>query len=196
MTPGPDSPRRAVFVDKDDTVVRDVPYSACVDLVEWMPGAVEGLRTLAAAGFELVLVTNQSGVARGAYSERDLERYLAGLRGRLAAHGVALRSVEYCPHHPDAPRRRYRRVCSCRKPNPGMLVRAGRRLGVDMRASWMVGDLLDDVEAGRRAGCRTALLAVHDDQTPPERGIRHPDLVCSSLAQAAEVIAAGSRAVA
>lgn len=188
--------RPAVFVDKDDTIIRDVPYNTCPALIEWLPGALPGLRRLAHAGFELVVVTNQSGVSHGISSEDQLTRYLAALADEAAGAGVRLAALEYCPHHPEAKLRSYRRFCACRKPNPGMLVRAARRLGLDPARSWMVGDLLDDIEAGTRAGCRTALVAVHADQVPPPDGVRHPDVVAPSFEEAAARILAVSRAVA
>lgn len=185
-------PRRAVFVDKDDTLVRDVAYSAREDALEWMPGALEGLRVLDAAGFEIVLVTNQSGIAHGLFSEQDLHSYLRCLSVRLAQEGLRLAGVEYCPHHPEAAVEAYRRPCVCRKPGPGMLVRAAAYHRFDLRRCWMVGDLVDDVEAGSRAGCGTALLAVHEDQVPHDAGVRCPDVVAGSLLEAAGKIVSDS----
>lgn len=195
MSASPQS-RPAIFVDKDDTLLRDVPYNAFPGLIEWLPGAQAGLRRLASAGFELVVVTNQSGVARGRYTEERLARYLEVLARDAAQAGVRFSAIEYCPHHPEATLERYRRFCACRKPNPGMLVRAANRLDLDLAHSWMIGDLLDDVEAGWRAGCRTALIAMHSDQIPPADGVRHPDIVACSFDDAAARIVASSRAVA
>lgn len=181
--------RPAVFVDKDDTLVEDVPYSVAVDAIRFAPGACEALGLLAEAGFGLVLVTNQSGVARGLFGEEEVRGYLRTLARMLAREGVLLADARYCPHHPDAAVARYRAECACRKPQPGMILDSARDLGIDLTRSWMVGDLLDDVEAGARAGCATALVDVHADQRPPDDGLRRPDIIVASLTQAAEHIA-------
>ena len=186
----------AVFFDKDGTLVRDVPYNVRPELIEWLPGVFEALGTLHDAGFRLVVVTNQSGVAHGRFTERELDRYLAAFTDELADAGVTLDAVVYCPHHPEGRLSRYRRFCACRKPNPGMLASAAARLAIDTPRSWMIGDLLDDVEAGARAGTFTVLLGVHDDQRPPESGLRRPDIVAYSVTEAADAILRHSMAVA
>lgn len=177
-----------VFLDKDDTLIRDVPYSARTEDIEWVSDAFDALSRLQEAGFRLALVTNQSGVARGDFSERQVRAYLDELSRRLSVEGVRLEGTLYCPHHPHARVERFRQDCSCRKPRPGMLRTAQARLGADLRRSWMVGDLLDDVEAGSRAGCRTVLLEAHADQVPAACGHRSPDAVADSLTAAVDHI--------
>lgn len=178
----------AVFVDKDDTVVRDVPYSASPNDISWTDGAIDGLVRLQAAHYALVMVTNQSGIAQGLLTETDVRSYLSTLAKRLSDQGVSLAAALYCPHHPEGDVAAYRLDCDCRKPGPGLLRCAAALLKLDLRRSWMVGDLLDDVEAGSRAGCRTVLVAVHDDQVPPTGGPRRPDAVAGSFRSAAEHI--------
>jgi histidinol-phosphate phosphatase family protein len=108
----------------------------------------------------------------------------------LAPHAVRLDAIYLCPHHPEGTVAEHARACACRKPQPGMLLAAARELNVDLGRSWLVGDILDDVEAGRRAGCRTALLDV-GSETEWRRGpMRAPDVVCGSLLEAAEAILA------
>lgn len=186
---------KTVFLDKDDTVLCDVPYSVRVDGIEWAVGALESMRRLEDAGYSLALVTNQSGVARGDFTEHQVREYLREVIRQAAREGVRLSAALYCPHHPDGIIERFSRSCACRKPNPGMLAYAAGLLGADLEHSWMVGDLLDDVEAGRLAGCRTVLLSVHEDQVPAEDGPRSPDFVVPTLALAAEKILALSETV-
>ncbi len=149
--------RRAVFLDKDGTVLRNVPYNADPARMELLPGAAAGLRRLARAGFALVVVSNQSGVARGYFPEEALEVVHGRLTTLFAGAGARLAGFFYCPHHPDG-QGPYALACSCRKPAPGLVRRAASELGIDLSRSWMVGDILDDVEAGQRAGCRTVLV--------------------------------------
>ena len=167
------APRRAVFLDKDGTLIVDVPYNADPAKLEFQPGAREALAAFAAAGFALVIVSNQSGLALGRFTHdafAALRRVLAERLWREA--GVALLDFVFCPHARD--------TCACRKPSPLMLHVAAREFGLDLSRSWMVGDTLDDVEAGRRAGCSTVLYESggetvwHD--TPPRRPhARHRD---------------------
>lgn len=148
--------RPAVFIDKDGTLVENVPYNVDPALLRFRPAALPTLAALAQAGYVLLLATNQSGLAHGYFTRRDFSRLQAALEQRLQDEaGVTLLDVLVCPHAPGeggAP------ACLCRKPAPGMLTRAARMHGLDMARSWMVGDTLDDVEAGRRAGCRSVLL--------------------------------------
>lgn len=177
--------KRAIFLDKDGTLVENVDYNVDPGLIRFPDGVLDSLGQLRNAGFELVVVTNQSGLARGMFSERELKHYLAELGSILKAEGTPLAGIYYCPHHPEARDSRYRRFCSCRKPNPGMLARASRELGLDLSHSWMVGDLLDDVEAGHRAGCWSALVNHDGNEAVPPQGLRAPDVWTATLASAA-----------
>lgn len=150
--------RRAVFLDKDGTLVENVPYNVDLERIRLTDGAIEGLRALNAVGYLLIVVTNQSGVARGYFPESALLAVEGRLRRLLAAGGVPLHGFYYCPHEPDGTVQAYARRCVCRKPAPGLLRRGARDHRIDLTASWMIGDILHDVEAGRRASCRTVLL--------------------------------------
>jgi len=156
VTPPLPLPRRAVFIDKDGTLVENVPYNVDPTLLRWRPGALPALAALAGAGYQLLLATNQSGLGHGYFTRRQFAWLQQVLVQRLRDEaGVQLLDVMVCPHAPGpggAP------ACLCRKPAPGMLTRAARMHRLDLVGSWMVGDTLDDVEAGRRAGCRTVLL--------------------------------------
>jgi D-glycero-D-manno-heptose 1,7-bisphosphate phosphatase len=181
--------RRAVFLDKDGTLVENVPYNVDPARIRLAPGA-SGLRRLHDAGYRLVVVSNQSGVARGAFAEAALAGVERRLRELLAGFGVVLAGFHYCPHHPEAEILAYRRECSCRKPAPGLLVGAAAAHGLDLARSWMVGDILDDVEAGRRAGCRAVLLDNGGEDQWQAGEHRIPDLVARDLGEAAELILA------
>lgn len=150
--------RPAVFLDRDGTIVREVEYLRSPQELRLLPRAGQAMRRLNEAGFAVIVVTNQSGIARGLLTEDDLEEIHTVLRRRLARRGVRVDAIYWCPHHPEASRPEYRRRCRCRKPSPGMLLRAGRELDLDLSQSYVVGDSERDVEAGRRAGCRTVLV--------------------------------------
>jgi histidinol-phosphate phosphatase family protein len=182
-----------VFLDKDGTLVEDVPYNVDPARLRLAPGAAEGLPRLVAGGFRLAVVSNQSGVARGFFPESSLKGVEAGLRRLLGDIGVSLAGFSYCPHHPQGVVADYAKVCECRKPGPGLILAAARELGADPRECWMVGDILDDVEAGRRAGCRTVLVD-NGNETEWEPGpFREPHFRVRDLAEAAETILASGR---
>ncbi len=146
------SGQRAAFVDRDGVLNEDHGYVGRIEDFHWLPGAIDALHRLQQAGFALVVITNQSGIARGLYREADFERLCDHMRSELAARGVRLAAIEHCPHLPDAPLAAYRRLCDCRKPAPGMILRAARRLELDLAASWLFGDKPIDIAAGRAAG--------------------------------------------
>lgn len=148
--------RAAIFLDRDGTLNREVDYLRRVEDLELLPGVAPALRRLAEAGFALVVVTNQSGIGRGLLDEERLAAIHARLTRDLAAEGVELLDVLWCPHLP--PEEPGGVECSCRKPAPGMLLEAARRHGLDLHRSWMVGDSLRDAEAGVAAGVRAALV--------------------------------------
>lgn len=152
----------AVFLDRDDTLIHNDGDLGDPDQVRLMPGVPEGLRALRRAGFRLVVVTNQGGVARGRYTEDDVDlvhRRIAELVDEAAGEVDLLERFYYCPYHPDAAVAAYRRDHFWRKPRPGMLLQAARDLDLDLGSSWLIGDRPRDVEAGRTAGCRTILLS-------------------------------------
>ncbi len=161
-------PNKAVFLDRDGTLIANRHYGSDPDGIELLDGVVEGLVALRGAGYKLLLVSNQSGVARGYFDEGAVARMHDRLQRMLNRHGAALDGLEYCPHHPDGVASPYAVECSCRKPAPGMLRRATRKHGVNLSASWMVGDIEADVEAGRRAGARTVLVGPGKSTTLPD----------------------------
>jgi histidinol-phosphate phosphatase family protein len=149
---------RAVFVDKDGTLVRDVTFNVDPDRIVLLPGVAGGMRVLHDAGYRLVVVSNQPGVAMGLFPAEALSRVEAKLSELLAEVGVAVEGFFWCTH---GARRRgggTLAACACRKPKPGLLQQAAKRCGLDLSRSWMLGDILDDIEAGHRAGCRAILV--------------------------------------
>lgn len=142
--------RAVVFLDRDGTLVRDTGHPHRDEDYALLPGAVEGARALAEAGYVLAIATNQSGIGRGLFDWPAYQRFQARLLAELAAGGVRIAATFVCPHAPDA-------GCACRKPAPGLLLRARDALDADLAASWMVGDGARDVEAARNAGCRGAV---------------------------------------
>lgn len=170
--------RRAVFLDRDDTIMVDAVYTKDPEAVRLLPGAAEGIRALADAGFLIVIATNQSGLGRGYFTEEDLTAVNERLRDELRAGGADYDALYYCPHRPEE-------ACDCRKPKPGLLLRAASDLGVDLDASYCIGDREWDMEAGRAAGMRTVLIT--NGQHREDLGIQ-PDHVAGDLTEAARLI--------
>jgi len=182
-------PKTAVFLDKDGTLIRNVPYNVDPSRIQLSQGAGAALRMLAEMECELVIVSNQSGVARGYFAEQDLRGVEDCLRSLLHQEaGVELAGFYYCPHHPDGSITRYAVDCGCRKPQPGMLQQAARELDIDLENSWMVGDILDDIEAGRRAGCRTILINNGSETEWVLSPERQPHFIVSNIAEAARTV--------
>lgn len=181
--------RPAVFIEKDGTLVENVPYKADPALLHFMPAAPEALAALSAAGFALVVVTNQSGLALGRFTRAAFAELQAAFELRLRElAGVVLTDFVLCPHRagPDGVP-----VCLCRKPAPGMLTRAARVHGLDLARSWMVGDTLDDVEAGHRAGCRTVLFDSGRESRRQGPPLRTPHASCTDWDDIAHLLLAG-----
>ena len=149
---------KAVFLDKDGTLVPDLPHNvepACITLCR---GAGPALRLLVRLGYRLFVVTNQPGIAFGRFAAAAMDAVSARIRDLLLREHLALDGFYVCPHHPEGTVAPWSVECHCRKPLPGLLLKAAHEHGIDLRSSWMVGDILHDVEAGNRAGCRTILI--------------------------------------
>ncbi len=181
--------RRAVFLDKDGTLVEDVPYNADPGKLRFTPQALEGLKLLAAFDYALVLVSNQPGIALGRFDLSALQRIERAISDALAPAGVHLDGFYICPHAP-VPDDAMQMACGCRKPAPGLLFAAAQALSLDLARSWMVGDILDDIEAGRRAGCRTVLLEVGNETVWRQGPLRVPHARAPNVFEAAHRIVA------
>ena len=183
----PETPsRRAVFLDRDGTIIEDLEYCVDVERLHPLPGAVRALRKLQEVGYLLIVATNQSGVARGLFKEEELREFHRVMLDIFHRQGVRFSDIIYCPHYAKgevaAP---YAVPCDCRKPAPGMLLRAAEEHGIDLKLSWMVGDRAEDIGAGCAAGCRT--IRVLTGPETPEGDIL-PDFTAADISAAAEII--------
>lgn len=178
----------AVFFDKDGTLIENVPYNVDCTQIQLAPTAIDAARQLSAAGYRIVVVSNQPGIARG-YVTMDAVLTVADyLRDLLAIVHIPLAGFYFCPHHPQGSVAMFAQTCTCRKPAPGLLHQAAADLRLELSQSWMVGDILDDIEAGHRAGCRSVLCDVGNETEWQQSPLRTPDAIVSDLAGAAEHI--------
>jgi len=144
--------RRALFLDRDGVINVDHGYVHLPEQTQWVPGIFELCEVAKRHGYELVVITNQAGIARGYYGEAEFASYSQWLREQFAARGLTLRAIYHCPHHPTEGLGEWRRDCDCRKPKPGLLLRAQHELGLDLAHSALIGDKVSDIQAGEAAG--------------------------------------------
>jgi D-glycero-D-manno-heptose 1,7-bisphosphate phosphatase len=185
----------AVFLDRDGTLIEERNYLDRLDLIAPFPGVAAALTRLRDAGFALVLVTNQAGVARGYFDERFVRAAHVHLAELFARDGIVLDGYYYCPHHPEGAVEAYRRTCRCRKPAPGMVEEAARDLDLDVARSFVIGDKWLDVELAKNAGARGILVRTGygaDMEAEPPHGLQ-PFAIVDTLAEAAEVIVADAQ---
>lgn len=183
---------RAVFLDRDGTINVERDYLHRVEDFEFIPDVPRSIKRLNDAGFLVVVVTNQSGVARGYYDERAVDSLHEHIQNLLAEQGARIDAFSLCPHHPTEGVGAYRIDCDCRKGAPGMLLQAARDHDIDLGRSFMVGDKLADVEAGIAAGCEPILVRTgYGDRDEPKVLARFPETrVCKDLGAAADLILA------
>ena len=181
---------KTVFLDKDGTLIQDIPYNVDPDKIQLCTGASEGLQRLAENGYQLFIITNQSGVARGYFPESALVEVENHLRQLLAAIDVSIAGFYYCPHHPQGVVKELAIDCDCRKPRPGLLKKAAAEHQIDLYTSWFIGDILNDVEAGNLAGCQTILIDNGNETEWQLSKARLPNHRVRDLATAARVITA------
>ncbi|MBW7981352.1 D-glycero-beta-D-manno-heptose 1,7-bisphosphate 7-phosphatase [Enterobacillus tribolii] len=177
----------AIFLDRDGTINIDHGYIYEIDRFQFIDGVIDAMKELKRMGFALVLVTNQSGIARGKFTEEQFTHLTEWMDWSLADRGVDLDGIYYCPHHPDYGTEEYHQQCDCRKPQPGMLLSAQRHLKIDMAASYIVGDKLDDLLAGEAAGVGTRVL-VRTGKPVTAEAENKADWVLDSLADLPEAI--------
>lgn len=185
---------RGVFLDRDGVLIEDVGLVTDMAQVRILAGVPAALHALRTAGFRLVIVSNQAVVARGLAREEDVAALHREIQRELESSGGGGDAWYFCPHHPEATLERYRVACGCRKPEPGMLIEAAHREGIDLQRSYMVGDRVTDVLAGAAAGCKTVWLQTGKHMDPPIRAQRPIDTAvcadhtCADLAAAARWI--------
>lgn len=184
---------KAVFFDKDGTLIHNVPYNADPARVRFYEDAIGALQRLHARGYKIVIITNQPGIALGYFPEQDIEKLKQFFAGALHSHHIPLAGFYYCPHHPEGKEHRFTGDCECRKPRPGLLIRAAKELNIDLAGSWMIGDILNDVEAGNRAGCRTILINNGNETEWVQGEGRTPAFTVNSLREAAEKVISEER---
>jgi D-glycero-D-manno-heptose 1,7-bisphosphate phosphatase len=189
---------RAVFLDRDGVLIKDVNLIQNEHDIQILPGVPEALRLLKAASFLLITVSNQTAIARGILNEQSVERLNEKIEDDLIQAGAPpLDGFYYCPHHPNADLEVYRVDCDCRKPKPGLIIRAARDHDAALENSIMVGDRITDIIAGAAAGCRTVLVETGHHMEPPiqtseplDLSIK-PDFTCRGLLEAARWILEG-----
>ena len=178
--------QRAVFLDRDGTIIEDTGYVAGQERVEFLPRSSQAVKLLNENGFRVIVISNQAGVARGYYSEADVRETNRYIQSTLAGQGAIIDRFYYCPHHIEGIVDKYRRECYDRKPNPGMIERGKSDYRVDLEESFVVGDRYSDIEAGLRAGCRTVLLI--NGNPPDEEVTAVPHHTARDLYEAVEWI--------
>jgi D-glycero-D-manno-heptose 1,7-bisphosphate phosphatase len=178
------APAKAVFLDKDGTLVRDVPYNVDPEKVVFETGVWEGLLTLQADGYKLVIISNQPGLEMELFSQQQLDNLILYFNEVFEQNQLTLSGFYYCPHEPAFEGT----GCLCRKPEPGLIMRAADELYLDLTRSWMIGDILNDVEAGSRAGCRTVLINNGNETEWVEGPGRKPDYTTPYFLDAADYI--------
>jgi D,D-heptose 1,7-bisphosphate phosphatase len=180
---------KAIFLDKDGTLVDNIPFNVEPRRITLATGAGAALRLLSRLDYRLFVVSNQDGIAHGHFTEDAMHAVGNRLADLLFREQLTLDGFYYCPHHPEGAMAQYAVNCHCRKPQPGMLIKASMDHDIDLAASWMVGDILHDVEAGNRAGCRTVLID-NGNETEWRLGPRRiPTRIAPDLYTAAMLIA-------
>ncbi len=178
----------AVFLDRDDTIIEDPGYINDPAQIKLLGGVVESLRRLQKMCFKLIVVTNQSAVARGIVSEEVLEQIHERLQNLLIRRRVHLDGIYYCPYHPEGVIAKYRRESEFRKPGSGMLVQAAEDMDIDLEHSWMIGNSYSDITAGANAGCRTILISSSAKLPARDRGEARPDKTAANIKEAVNII--------
>ena len=171
---------RAVFIDRDGTINKDVPYCSRPEDFQLLPSVAEGIRLLNQRGLKVVVVTNQSGVARDYFTEDMLSQIHRKMQLELAQGGASVDAIYYCPHHPDS-------HCNCRKPQPSMLLHAARELDLDVSHSYVIGDGDMDIQMGKTVGCQT-ILVPESIEAQERKRTPEPDFVAPTLYDAAKWI--------
>ena len=189
---------KAVFLDRDGVIneliyheepgIIDSPFT--VEQLKLFPWAGEAIKKLTEAGYKVGIISNQPGIAKGHLSRETFERIRQKMKGELALNGASVDGEYYCFHHPDAIIESLRANCECRKPKPGLLLQAARELNIDLSQSWMIGDGLTDVKAGKSAGCKTILLGRMKCELCHlmDEDNARPDAIASNLLEAAAIV--------
>jgi D-glycero-D-manno-heptose 1,7-bisphosphate phosphatase len=179
---------KAIFFDRDDTLIEDPGYINSPEQVKLLTGVPRALIELKALGYKLIVVTNQSAVARGIVTEKVLGDIHKRLERLLAKKNAYLDGIYYCPYHPDGVVKKYRQESELRKPNPGMLLKAAEEMDLDLDESWCVGNSATDIEAGLRAGCKTILIDIPSRQLQLKPGEPRPDFKAINMKEVVNIV--------
>ncbi len=187
--------KKAVFVEKDGTLLVDVPYNVDPEFIQFNETAIEALRLLYKNDYEIIIVSSQPGVALNYFTEKQVLIVEEVIRQELEEYAIDLAGFYFCPHHPQGKNKIYSKACSCRKPQPGLILLAADELNINVSESWMIGDVLHNVEAGNRAGCKTAFLDNGNETEWDVNEWRKPDHIAHSLLDIASfIVKAGKKA--
>lgn len=178
---------KAVFLDKDGTLIEDAPYNVDPQFVKIEKGVIEGLLKLQEMGYHLMVISNQPGVAMGLFSLEELENLVLYFTNLLHENGVDLAGFYFCPHAP-ADSESLEKGCKCRKPKPGLILKAASDFNIDLSSSWMIGDILNDVEAGSQAGCKTILINNGNETEWIVNHARTPNYMARDFLEASDFI--------
>jgi D-glycero-D-manno-heptose 1,7-bisphosphate phosphatase len=181
-------PQKAVFIDKDGTLIPDIPFNSDPDLLSIEPETISGLKLLHNNGYKLIIISNQPGIARGYFTEKALDVIWTRINSLLSNHAIKLDAFYYCPHDANGIISPYAIVCNCRKPAPGLIFKAAAEWNIALNKSWMVGDILNDIEAGNRAGCRSILLNNGNETEWIMNPARTPVSMTKNFREAAQII--------
>lgn len=179
---------KAVFIDKDGTLIPDVPYNVNPDLITITAEVIQGLQLLQSEGYLLIIISNQSGVARGYFPIEALKGVEEKIAELLVEHQIKIDGFYFCPHYTEGSVTEYVMACNCRKPKPGLILQACKDYNVNPAKSWMIGDILNDVEAGNTAGCRTILLNNGNETEWIAGDARTPTYLATGFLKAASFI--------
>ena len=173
---------KAVFVDRDNTIAKDVPYCSKPEDFELYPGTGESIRKLSEAGFKIILITNQSGIARGYFTKDMLNRIHRKMQADLAKCQAHIDYIYYCPHHPSD-------KCRCRKPEPGLIFKAAKDHNIDIQSSYFIGDSIHDIKAGNTAHCITILVNryAYSNEVLAENKV-NPDYTVENFSEASKIV--------
>ena len=185
--------QKAVFLDKDGTLIKDIPFNADPNLITLESNCIKGLSMLRDKGYLLIVITNQSGIAEGYFSETDLLGVKNKIQSLLGEFNIELDGFYFCPNHPEAVVEKYRLDCDNRKPAPGMLLQAATDFNISLSHSWMIGDILHDIEAGNRAGCRSILIDNGNETEWLWNGVNDPVYAAPNINEAANYIISNSK---
>ena len=181
--------KRAVFLDRDGVITKDPPhYAHRPEQLELIPGAASSIKTLNDLGVLVIVISNQSGVARGFYTEEDVAIYNKAMEGELQKENGRVDAIYYCPHHPEVGDSRYKVSCDCRKPGTGLLELASKEHGIDLERSFLIGDKISDIMAGKGAGASTILVLTGHGEKEFGEGGGEFDYSVPSIVEAVDLV--------